>query len=557
LATYSYDPTTDGLFHRFQVCATADGGSTQSRWSNVEATLIGTDDPDTYTLQRDDPYPDYPYPGWVTIQLTSPYSGLLETFDASTFDRLHISTFGGNDTLVLDYTDGEPTPAGGVVFVGGAGDDVVSVTGSAGADAVTAATPPDGSGAVMMVRPDGNNLTSIGHPLWYDRVDHAAYDSGGGADGITVLDGALYLPGNSGLGAIHVNGGVLTLEGAVGANSITVGTRSSGGKLSGDGTDNAAGAITTGAITVYSGKFLFTGGDAYGSIADYFIYVDANGVVGDAVGVTDGAQDILYKIDTASTGSLGLCFDQGGDLDFSGYANLGLSAVGDVVAFFSLFYPDGSTSRFGGSWGTLSLGYWPLTAGGDVVINGNVIFTWSATIENLQINSGTLTIQPSGMGAVKVLRIASLSIAPDGQLDLADNDLILDYSGSSPAEAIRQYLFLGRNGGTWDGRGGIISSTAVGNLAIGWYENTETEQPGDPVPTTFDGQSIDSTTLILTPLLYGDSNHDGTIDLTDLNTVLNNFGSTADWYNGDFDYTGVVDLTDLNDVLNHFGSTQN
>jgi hypothetical protein len=53
----------------------------------------------------------------------------------------------------------------------------------------------------------------------------------------------------------------------------------------------------------------------------------------------------------------------------------------------------------------------------------------------------------------------------------------------------------------------------------------------------------------------GDTNSDGVVDLTDLNNVLNNFGSTGTGNPGDDDSSGVVDLTDLNNVLNNFGTT--
>ncbi|HUO10807.1 MAG TPA: PEP-CTERM sorting domain-containing protein [Phycisphaerae bacterium] len=56
--------------------------------------------------------------------------------------------------------------------------------------------------------------------------------------------------------------------------------------------------------------------------------------------------------------------------------------------------------------------------------------------------------------------------------------------------------------------------------------------------------------------LPGDASLDGKVDLTDLSTVLNNFGkTTAAWTDGNFDQAATVDLTDLSDVLNNFGSS--
>lgn len=46
---------------------------------------------------------------------------------------------------------------------------------------------------------------------------------------------------------------------------------------------------------------------------------------------------------------------------------------------------------------------------------------------------------------------------------------------------------------------------------------------------------------------------DGVVDLDDLNTVRNNFGSADGWALGNFDWDTTVDLDDLNIVRNNFG----
>jgi hypothetical protein len=68
----------------------------------------------------------------------------------------------------------------------------------------------------------------------------------------------------------------------------------------------------------------------------------------------------------------------------------------------------------------------------------------------------------------------------------------------------------------------------------------------------FDDITLSSTAVTHHP---GDTNNDQVIDLTDLNNVLNNFGSTGSGIYGDDNADGVVDLTDLNAVLNNFGTT--
>ena len=70
------------------------------------------------------------------------------------------------------------------------------------------------------------------------------------------------------------------------------------------------------------------------------------------------------------------------------------------------------------------------------------------------------------------------------------------------------------------------------------------------------GDAVDLDNVTLSTLADGDANGDGNVDLSDLSTVLNNFGAAASgWSSGNFDGAATVDLTDLSDVLNNFGSS--
>jgi hypothetical protein len=74
--------------------------------------------------------------------------------------------------------------------------------------------------------------------------------------------------------------------------------------------------------------------------------------------------------------------------------------------------------------------------------------------------------------------------------------------------------------------------------------------------TTFGGVEVDANSVLVSPELIGDTNADGSVDLTDLSTILNNFGGTTSaWTSGNFDGAATIDLTDLSDVLNNFGAS--
>lgn len=78
-----------------------------------------------------------------------------------------------------------------------------------------------------------------------------------------------------------------------------------------------------------------------------------------------------------------------------------------------------------------------------------------------------------------------------------------------------------------------------------------------PVPSGFGVTPSDlghflTITASFAPLCSGDANGDDTVDLTDLNEVLANFGT--DSLDGDVTLDGTVDLDDLNTVLGAFGN---
>jgi hypothetical protein len=160
----------------------------------------------------------------------------------------------------------------------------------------------------------------------------------------------------------------------------------------------------------------------------------------------------------------------------------------------------------------------------------------AAVMVNIVVGAGQ-TISLPGSG--QVFAVQQLTLGTGATLNLGDDTLIVDYTGTSPMPAIRSWLASGFNAGAWNGIG-IDSSAAALNpeRALGYAEAS------DLGITAFLGQSVDSTAVVVRYTKYGDNNLDGNIDIgNDFNLFLdgvNNRGST--WLQGDYTYDGKADL---------------
>jgi autotransporter-associated beta strand protein len=168
----------------------------------------------------------------------------------------------------------------------------------------------------------------------------------------------------------------------------------------------------------------------------------------------------------------------------------------------------------------------------------------------LVAGEGRLVVAANGTdaGVSKVGSIATSFtnadlITTNGTLDLNDNDLVVDYAEAdpSPADSIRLQLKAGRDS-AWAGPG-IVSTAAkdnaAGTTAIGYASAADKFGLAGADTTTWGGQTVDATSVLLKYTYYGDANLNGDVDpddyaLTDRGIAT---GLTG-WQNGDFDYSG-------------------
>jgi hypothetical protein len=190
----------------------------------------------------------------------------------------------------------------------------------------------------------------------------------------------------------------------------------------------------------------------------------------------------------------------------------------------------------------------------------NTMVLGGAQVTTSRLNQTRLVVSDAGSRVMltpggPVSLLDTLQLDTVSALDIADNALVLDYTGASPIAAVRGKLLSGRGGsgvgGAWTGAG-IVSSTAAqrnrGNpdiSSVGYAENALL--PLGPYGT-FRGLAVDDTSVIIAYTRTGDANLDGVVDNNDVTILAANYApgiSKPAWALGDFDYNGFVDNDDV------------
>jgi len=312
------------------------------------------------------------------------------------------------------------------------------------------------------------------------------------------------------LGQINLLGGLLETQSSL-ENAVT-------GRINGRGTIKADAAfINDGTISLSAGVSDVFGNVTQSSSGKTIVTGLGNATFYDNVTNQAGSE---FRVSSGSVATFfgtvsGLSqFTGTGTTNFEGPASFGRIAKGG--------------SSYVGPAGTLNA---------EAIIDGNLIVEGEASIVPNGTNAGTS-------------RLEKLSILPGGRFDLANNDMIIDYTGASPLTTIRGYLLTGRNGGNWLGNG-LTSSAAAGSLstALGFAEASEIGSPA-----TFFGQPIDATTLLTRYTLIGDADLSGAVSLDDFTALAASFGQpNSRWSRGDFNYDGFTNLDDFTALAANFG----
>jgi C1A family cysteine protease len=146
--------------------------------------------------------------------------------DPAGFPILNVNTDGGNDTLTVDFSDGNPVPAAGLTYDGGTGADTLKIIGTSGDDVLNYTT------AQAVLNPSGINAT-----INFTGVEKHEVDLDGGSDTLNITGGtfvfeavAMGAPGGPENDSDYINviGGTdstVTFKGDVGYANAATGRR--------------------------------------------------------------------------------------------------------------------------------------------------------------------------------------------------------------------------------------------------------------------------------------------------------------------------------------------
>ena len=178
-----------------------------------------------------------------------------------------------------------------------------------------------------------------------------------------------------------------------------------------------------------------------------------------------------------------------------------------------------------------------------------VQFDVTQHLKAVQVQDATVLVPA---GADKVVVTESFTATGIGRVDLADNDMVVDYAGASPLPSIRAALVSGYAAGNWTGPGIRTSSGSANTFALGFAESAAVFTS---FPAVFIGEAVDNTAVLIRYTRYGDANLDAQVNLQDVNRLASNFGVTGTglWTQGDFNYDGNVNLQDFNRLAANFG----
>jgi autotransporter-associated beta strand protein len=216
-----------------------------------------------------------------------------------------------------------------------------------------------------------------------------------------------------------------------------------------------------------------------------------------------------------------------------------LAIGGNISGAFSLTKIGSHTltlsgaNTYGGTT-TVTAGTLVIGANGALPANSNVAVNGTSLMQ-LATNTGLTTL-------------SALNIASGAKLDITNNHIIINFTGSDPIAAIAGYLDTGYANGAWNGAG-IDSSAVAANAGygVGYADGADGVVAG-----LLPGQ------IEVAYTLDGDADLDGAVTGNDFTILASNLGKAVNgWDKGDFDYDGFVTGNDFTALATNLGRAAN
>jgi fibronectin-binding autotransporter adhesin len=264
----------------------------------------------------------------------------------------------------------------------------------------------------------------------------------------------------------------------------------------------------------------------------------SNGSSGDNVSFTDGTSSsynvtisgVLHPTSVTFTNSVNN-YNLSGANSSSGIAGPGsltLTGTGTVTLYTNDSYTGGTN----------------VSAGKLVLASSNAF----PANTSLTIASGAFVTIANHSTNATYVPIAS-SLTNSGTIDITNNAMIV-HNGS--IGTISAQVAAAYSNGTWTGNsaGGVITRSAAASdlshlTAVGVATGL----------TSFEGQTVSPSDVLVKYTYYGDADLSGTVDGSDYSRIDNGaLLNLTGWYNGDFNYDGVINGSDYTLIDNSYNT---
>lgn len=230
----------------------------------------------------------------------------------------------------------------------------------------------------------------------------------------------------------------------------------------------------------------------------------------------------------------GVSFSGGDRIEAENFAALAVNVDG-VSGELTFDTPGSGGTRLSGSSGGVAFA--PVTFFGPLTLD-----LANAALASLRLEGSAQVSLPAG--ADVALRLGSLFIAPDAQLDLADGALIVDAPPGQGAAALASLsgLIARAHAGQ---RPGLASLAPDAQPRPGLGVILNDRGAGRPFYRDFAGQSVGPEAVLIRRTRDGDTDLNGIIDASDYFRLARGLArGLNDYGNGDFNYDGQIDAED-------------